>query len=176
MTSTPIFFSSARRRTLGYAAASLASVALLLTAGCGKKEEAAPPAPPTVEVVTVTQKDVPIYQEWIGSLDGDVNAVIRPQVTGYLVKQNYREGDLVKKGQLLFEIDPRTFQAAVDQAKGLVAQQRASTRPRRPIWRGSSRWRPRTRSARRISTTPPVPSCRRRPALDQAEARWRPPS
>jgi membrane fusion protein (multidrug efflux system) len=77
------------------------------------------------EVVTVTQKDVPIYQEWIGSLDGDVNAVIRPQVTGYLVKQNYREGDLVKKGQLLFQIDPRTFEAAVDQAKGLVAQQRA---------------------------------------------------
>jgi membrane fusion protein (multidrug efflux system) len=50
-------------------------------------------------LVTVTQQDVPIYMEWIGSLDGDVNAVIRPQVTGYLVKQNYREGDLVKKGQ-----------------------------------------------------------------------------
>jgi membrane fusion protein (multidrug efflux system) len=125
MTSTPFFFSPARRRALGVTAAGLASVALLLTAGCAKKEEAAPPAPPTVEVVTVTQKDVPIYEEWIGSLDGDVNAVIRPQVTGYLIKQNYTEGDWVKKGQLLFQIDPRTFQAAVDQAKGLRAQQRA---------------------------------------------------
>ena len=125
MTSTPFLFSSARRRALGYATAGLAGVALLLTAGCGKKDEAAPTAPPTVEVVTVTQKDVPIYEEWIGSLDGDVNAVIRPQVTGYLIKQNYREGDLVKKGQLLFQIDPRTFKAAVDQAKGLRAQQSA---------------------------------------------------
>ena len=61
--------------------------------------------------------------EWIGSLDGDVNAVIRPQVTGYLIKQNYREGDLVKQGQPLFEIDPRTFEAAVDEAKGQRAQQ-----------------------------------------------------
>jgi membrane fusion protein (multidrug efflux system) len=125
MTATPLFFSSARRRVLGVTAAGLASVALLLAAGCGKKEAAPPPAPPTVEVVTVTQKDVPIYEEWIGSLDGDVNAVIRPQVTGYLIKQNYTEGDWVKKGQLLFQIDPRTFKAAVDQANGLRAQQRA---------------------------------------------------
>jgi len=125
MTATPLFFSSTRRRVLGVTAAGLASVALLLTAGCGKKEAAAPPAPPTVEVVTVTQKDVPIYEEWIGSLDGDVNAVIRPQVTGYLIKQNYTEGDWIKKGQLLFQIDPRTFQSAVDQAKGMRAQQRA---------------------------------------------------
>ncbi|EXI86269.1 MAG: Solvent efflux pump periplasmic linker SrpA precursor [Candidatus Accumulibacter regalis] len=125
MTFTPTFFLSARRRALGYTAAGLASAALLLGAGCGKKEEAAPPAPPTVEVTTVIQKDVPIYREWIGSLDGDVNAVIRPQVTGYLVKQHYTEGDWVKKGQLLFQIDPRTFQAAVDQAEGMRAQQRA---------------------------------------------------
>jgi membrane fusion protein (multidrug efflux system) len=74
-------------------------------------------------VVSVAQRDVPIYMEWIGSLDGDVNAVIRPQVTGYLIKQNYREGDLVKKGQPLFEIDPRTFEAAVAEAKGQVAKQ-----------------------------------------------------
>jgi membrane fusion protein, multidrug efflux system len=80
---------------------------------------------PSVEVTTVTVQDVPIYKEWIGSLDGNVNAVIRPQVTGYLVKQNYREGELVKKGQVLFEIDPRTFQASLDQAKGQLAQQQA---------------------------------------------------
>ena len=96
----------------------------MLQTGCGEKEQSAPP-PPTVEVVTVVQKDVPIYKEWVGALDGYVNAVIRPQVTGYLIKQNYREGELVKKGQMLFEIDPRTFQAALDQAKGQLAQQKA---------------------------------------------------
>ncbi len=115
---------TAARRSLGHAAAGLAGAVLLLAAGCDK-QQAAPPAPPVVEVVTVAQQDVPIYMEWIGSLEGDVNAVIRPQVTGYLIKQNYREGDLVKKGQALFEIDPRTFQAAVEEAKGLRAQQAA---------------------------------------------------
>ncbi|HRD46284.1 MAG TPA: biotin/lipoyl-binding protein, partial [Caulobacter sp.] len=79
---------------------------------------AAPPPIPVVQVVEVTQRDVPIQMEWVGAMDGNVNAVIRPQVTGYLIQQNYREGDLVKKGQLLFEIDPRTFQAAVDEAAG----------------------------------------------------------
>jgi len=93
-----------------------------LLAACGEKS-APPPAVPVVEVVGVAQRDVPIYMEWIGSLDGNVNAVIRPQVTGYLVKQNYREGDLVKQGQPLFEIDPRTFESAVEEAKGLRAQQ-----------------------------------------------------
>lgn len=96
----------------------------LSLAACGEKS-APPPAVPVVQVVAVAQRDVPIYMEWIGSLDGSVNAVIRPQVTGYLVKQNYREGDLVKQGQPLFEIDPRTFEAAVEEAKGLRAQQLA---------------------------------------------------
>lgn len=96
-------------------------LALLLCAGCEKKATA-PPPPPTVEVTDVIQKDVPLYKEWVGVLDGNVNAVIRPQVSGYLIKQNYREGDLVKKGQTLFEIDPRTFQAALDQALGALAQ------------------------------------------------------
>mgnify|MGYP000877986542 CR=1 FL=1 len=123
MTSTPSP-SSAAHRARRYAAAGLTGVALLLTSACEKEKAAAPP-PPVVEVVTVAQRDVPIYMEWIGSLDGNVNALIRPQVTGYLIKQNYREGDLVKQGQPLFEIDPRTFEAAVDEAKGLRAQQAA---------------------------------------------------
>jgi membrane fusion protein (multidrug efflux system) len=83
------------------------------------------PPPPVVEVATVTQADVPIYHEWIGSLDGLVNAQIRAQVTGYLLTQNYHEGDPIKKGDMLFEIDPRPFQAALDQAKGLLAQAEA---------------------------------------------------
>ncbi len=103
----------------------IAAVALFCLAGCKGKVDPAPPAPPTVEVATVTQADVPIYHEWIGVLDGLVNAHIRAQVTGYLVSQNYREGDPIKKGDLLFEIDPRPFQAALDQAKGQLAQAEA---------------------------------------------------
>jgi membrane fusion protein (multidrug efflux system) len=99
-------------------------ISIFSLAACGDKSVPPPPTP-TVEVVSVAQKDVPIYMEWIGSLDGNVNALIRPQVTGYLIRQNYREGDLVKQGQPLFEIDPRTFEAAVDEAKGLRAQQAA---------------------------------------------------
>ena len=91
---------------------------------CEKKKTEAP-SPPIVEVVSVDQKDVPIYKEWVGALDGYVNAVIRAQVTGYLLKQNYQAGDLVKNGQVLFEIDPRTFQASLDQAKAQLSQQKA---------------------------------------------------
>ena len=87
--------------------------------GCKKEEAAAVTATPLdVHVVTVEQKDVPIYYEWIGTTDGLVNAKIRAQVTGYLLKQHYREGATVKKGDLLFEIDPRKFQAALKQAAG----------------------------------------------------------
>jgi membrane fusion protein (multidrug efflux system) len=71
--------------------------------------------------VEVLQRDVPIPKEWVGTLDGLVNAQIRPQVMGYLLRQNYKDGSFVKKGQLMFEIDPRTFQAALDQAKGQLA-------------------------------------------------------
>ena len=91
-------------------------------AGCEKGEKAGPPGPPVIEVVDVIQKDVPIYKEWIGTTDGFVNATIRAQVQGYLIKQNYKEGDFVKTGQALFEIDPRTFQAALDQTKGALDQ------------------------------------------------------
>jgi membrane fusion protein (multidrug efflux system) len=87
----------------------------------------AQPAPsPDVEVTEVERKDVPIYGEWIGTLDGLVNADVRAQVTGYILKQGYQEGAYVRKGQLLFEIDPRPFQAALDQAAGQLAQAKAS--------------------------------------------------
>src|SRR5438105_15757716 len=86
---------------------------------------AQPGASPDVEVVQVEQKDVPIYGEWIGTLDGFTNADVRAQVAGYLLRQAYREGAFVKKGQLLFEIDSRPFQAALDQAKGQLAQAKA---------------------------------------------------
>jgi RND family efflux transporter MFP subunit len=81
---------------------------------------------PDVEIVQVEKKDVPIYAEWIGTLDGLVNADVRAQVTGYLLKQGYQEGAFVKQGQLLFQIDPRPFQAALDQAEGQLAQAQAS--------------------------------------------------
>jgi RND family efflux transporter MFP subunit len=94
--------------------------------GCTEeKKAAAPPPPPEVEVAEVVQKDVPVYQEWVASMDGLVNATILAQVQGYLIKQNYKEGDLVKKGALLFEIDPRPFQAVVDEARAALAKQQA---------------------------------------------------
>src|SRR5437588_12659012 len=86
----------------------------LVAAGCSQRTSAANSAPPGVEVVEVQQRDVPIYGEWIGTLDGLVNADIKAQVTGYLMKQGYTEGSFVRKGQLLFEIDPRPFQASLD--------------------------------------------------------------
>jgi membrane fusion protein (multidrug efflux system) len=98
----------------------LASALALFWLGCAEPEQAKPP-PPEVVVVQVEQRDVPIRKEWIGTLEGLVNAQIKPQVTGYLLRQTYQEGSFVKKGQLLFEIDPRTFQAALDEAKGKLA-------------------------------------------------------
>src|SRR5882757_9359293 len=91
-----------------------------------KRASGTPPGDsPDVEVVQVQQRDVPIYGEWIGTLDGLTNADVRAQVTGYIMKQTYQEGAFVKKGQLLFEIDPRPFQAALDQAEGQLAQAKA---------------------------------------------------
>ena len=93
---------------------------LFVSVSCGKSEQSQA-RPPEVQVVQVEQKDVPIYSEWVGTLDGFINAQIKAQVTGYLLRRNYTEGSYVKKGQLLFEIDPRTFQAALDQAKAQLA-------------------------------------------------------
>jgi len=103
----------------------LATTALVCSFGCREKQQTKSPPVPLVEVATVTQADVPIYHEWIGVSDGLVNAQIRAQVTGYLWTQNYREGDPIKKGDLLFEIDHRPFKAALDQAKGVLAQAEA---------------------------------------------------
>ncbi len=97
---------------------------LVALAGCSEKGEPGT-EPPAVETVAVTQQDVPVYREWVGTLDGYVNAQIRAQVTGYLRRQAYQEGSLVRKGDLLFEIDPRRFQAVLDQVKGQLAQAEA---------------------------------------------------
>ena len=90
-----------------------------------KQAQAAPTIVPDIEVVQVQKQDVPIVHEWIGTFDGLVNADVRAQVTGYLLKQGYEEGAFVKKGQLLFHIDPRPFQAVLDQAGGQLAQAKA---------------------------------------------------
>src|SRR5712672_4066273 len=100
---------------------------LLTAAACGRgnvRAAASPPAP-EVRVANVIQQDVPVYSEWVATLDGYVNAEIRPQVSGYIIKQDYKEGSLVRKGQVLFEIDPRPFQATFDRAKGDLAQAQA---------------------------------------------------
>jgi len=107
------------------AVAALAFISVTLS-GCGQKQAsaAAQMGPMPVSVVKVRQANVPLIGEWVGTLDGYVNAQIQPQVSGYLIRQDYREGSTVKKGQVLFEIDPRPFQAIVDQAQGQVAQAR----------------------------------------------------
>ena len=103
----------------------LALSALLSAASCARKTPP-PAAPPSVEVAPAVQKDIPITTEWIGSLDGYVNAEIRPQVEGYVLRLDYREGSFVQRGGLLFEIDPRQFQAALDQAKADLARAQAA--------------------------------------------------
>ena len=94
---------------------------LLATSGCEEKEKAPPPAPPEVTVAEVIQQNVPVHQEWVAQLNGPVNADITPKVQGYLLKQDYQNGYFVKKGQLLYQLDPRPFVAALEQAKAQVA-------------------------------------------------------
>jgi len=113
-----------RTRVLG--AAVLVGAALAGAAGCTSKTNAAgAPAPQEVEVVVVQQKDIPIEREWIGTLDGMVNAAVKAQVIGNLLTQDYAEGSFVRKGQLLFQIDPRPLEAAANQAEGQLAQAKA---------------------------------------------------
>jgi RND family efflux transporter MFP subunit len=107
----------------------LALLASLSFSGCDadspKTSQAGAPPPPTVQVATVQQRDVALTSEWIATMDGFVNSQIQPHVTGYLIKQNYREGSVVHKGELLFEIDPRPFQATLDQSKAQLGQAQA---------------------------------------------------
>jgi membrane fusion protein, multidrug efflux system len=98
----------------------LCAFAVALT-GCQKPAEAPPMMPPEVEVADVIQQDVPIYGEWIAQLTGPNNSQISPRVSGYLLTQNYQNGFFVKKGQLMYEIDPHPFQVSVDQAQAQVA-------------------------------------------------------
>ena len=106
----------------GTAIGAIVGALLAVTSHSKDQEMAQAVSPPEVEVAQVTQQDVPLSSEWIGTLEGMVNATIKAQVTGYLLKQRYTEGVFVKQGQVLFEIDPRPFQAALDQAKGEQAK------------------------------------------------------
>ena len=116
-------------RSAGFRAARLVlfllPVTVVFVAGCGSPKAALPLPSPEVEVASVVQKDVPIYSEWVATLDGYVNAQIQPQVTGYVIRQTYKEGSSVRKGQILFQIDPRPFQALLDQANAQLAQAQA---------------------------------------------------
>src|SRR5712671_498652 len=116
--------SNATGLKFGYFAAPLLLLAIT-ACGRGNVQAAAKPPAPEVSVALVIQQDVPVYSEWVATMDGYVNAQIRPQVSGYIIKQEYKEGSLVRKGQVLFEIDPRPFKAALDRAKGDLAQAQA---------------------------------------------------
>jgi membrane fusion protein, multidrug efflux system len=96
-------------------------VAIVFTS-CEKPVSATATGPPEVLVTEVIQKEVPIFQQWVGTLNGSENADVRARTTGYLQSRNYQEGSYVKKGELLFQIDPRPFVAALDQAKGQLDQ------------------------------------------------------
>src|SRR6267142_78713 len=121
---------TSRLRSLPHGRSTSPTVALTLAlgifvSGCSRGQATTAVPAPEVQVTTVEARDVPMYGEWVATLDGYVNAEIRPQVSGYITKQNYTEGSVVRKGQVLFEIDPRPFQAALDRAKGDLAQAQA---------------------------------------------------
>jgi membrane fusion protein (multidrug efflux system) len=105
--------------------ASVLSAASLLLNGCSKPAMPPPSGPAAVEVIPAVEREVPLTGEWVATTDGYVNAQIQPQVSGYLIRQDYKEGSEVRKDQVLFEIDPRPLQAVLDQAKGALAQAQA---------------------------------------------------
>src|SRR5438309_10284042 len=101
-------------------------ICLSFSAGCSRKAAQAAPPPPEVLVTTVTPQDVPRVLERVATLDGFINANINAQVQGYIISRDYQEGSVVKKGDLLFQIDPRPFEAALAQAKGTLAKDQAN--------------------------------------------------
>src|SRR5262245_45411973 len=111
------------QRTRGWCAVAAAAA---LAVGCGEAEKKAPPAP-TVVVTTVEQKDVTVAREWVGTTSGNVDAQIYPKISGYLLKQDYKNGGAVKAGDVLFEIDARQFEADLAKAKSDVARAQAIT-------------------------------------------------
>jgi len=104
---------------------SLVFAAVVVCNGCSSSKPNAAPPPPGVTVATVLQKDVPVYQEWVGTMAGNVDADIRPKVDGFLLNKLYSEGSFVQKGQPMFHLDQRQSEAAVEQAKGQLEQARA---------------------------------------------------
>jgi membrane fusion protein (multidrug efflux system) len=116
-------FSTPSKNFSCYCVSAIAA-ALIVLSSCQNKAATPPPPPPEVGISTVVAQDVTTYGDWVATLDGYVTAQIQPQVTGYLIRQDYREGSFVQKDQVLFEIDPRPFQAVLDQAKGQLAQAR----------------------------------------------------
>ncbi len=121
---------TSRLRSLPHGRSTSPTVALTLAlgifvSGCSRGQATTAISVPEVGVATVETRNVPMYGEWVATLDGYVNAEIRPQVSGYIIKQDYTEGSLVRKGQVLFTIDPRPFQATLDRAKGDLAQAQA---------------------------------------------------
>jgi RND family efflux transporter MFP subunit len=113
------------RRQLRWSATIVGLLLVMLLMACEKKEEKPKPGPPEVLVTEVMQQDVPVTQDWVAQLNGPVNAEIVPKVQGYLLTQNYQNGYFVKKGQLMFQIDPRQYQAALEEAKAQVARAEA---------------------------------------------------
>ena len=118
----------ASKRCINVSFAVFAVLVLVLAAGCSRQRAGSAAVPPLVDVMEVIMRDVPVYTEWTASTDGLVNTTIRAQVQGYLISRDYQEGDFVSKGQVLFQIDPRPFQTALEQAKGNLGEQRARWR------------------------------------------------
>jgi membrane fusion protein (multidrug efflux system) len=120
------FSSFLKLKNMAWASGALVAAILVnVFARSGAKASVQPPSAPVVQVAAVEERDVPVYGEWVGTLTGQVNADVKAQVTGYLLKRDYKEGSVVHKGEPLFEIDPRPFRAALDQAKGQLEQSQA---------------------------------------------------